>query len=205
MRYYEAIRDDETLIDRMMKTRDELKTNEAKRAAFEAARVSCALDYDPLSYWLLNRYAAQAKLSFERRGLAHFTNTRLLDGLNAVTRPKMERLRCILRRPNCRLTCGDYAPLIDSPGNDAFLFLDPPYLLNRTSSPLYECSMDREEHVVLAERLRGCNHRWLMTIGDCRLTRDLYRGFRILTRRYTGAMPHRTHDRERTELLVMNY
>jgi DNA adenine methylase len=117
----------------------------------------------------------------------------------------MERLRSILRRPHCRLTCGDYAPLIETPGDDVFLFLDPPYLMNHHGSPIYEEYMSEQEHVVFAEKLRACSHKWLLTIGNCRLSRDLYRGFRILVRQYTGSLPHRAPDRNKTELIVMNY
>ena len=205
IRYFEAIRDDPDFIDSMMQLKKRLITNEQKRTEFMAAKARLALTFDPLSFWLVNRYAAQAIVSLNRKDIASFASVFIRDGLDTVTRAKMERLRSILRRPNCTITCGDYAPLLEAPGDGVWLVLDPPYLMDHRNSPIYEYYMDEAEHVTLSRRLKSCEHKWLMTIGDCRISRDLYRGFRMRHRRYTGSMPHRTPDRNRTELIVMNY
>lgn len=205
IKYYEALRDDDQFISRVIELRDQLVTAEEKRAAFMNAKSKLALEYDPLAYLIVNRFAAQALVSFERKSIASFSKVFTRDGLQVVTRSRMETLRDILRRPNCRLTCGDYASLVENGGDAVWLWLDPPYLLHDHGSHLYEFHLDTSGHRILSERLHACKHKWLMTIGDCRISRELYQGFRMRHRRYTCLMPHRTPDRNRTELIVMNY
>lgn len=205
VKYYAALRDDDHFISQLLELKARIVTPEQKRTAFMSAKSKLALEYDALSYFVVNRFAAQAIVSFERKSIASFASVFIRDGLKAVTRPRLEKLRDILRRPNCRLTCGDYSSLVDAAGHHVWLWLDPPYLLHDHSSHIYEYHMDKNGHVLLSTRLRACRHKWLMTIGDCKFSRQLYQGFRMRHRRYTGLMPHRTPDRNRTELIVMNY
>lgn len=70
----------------------------------------------------------------------------------------------------------DYADLLNQPGEDVFIFLDPPYL-SAERSGLYGKSGNLHrgfDHTRLAQTLRDCNHRWLMTIDDCQEVRQLY-------------------------------
>jgi DNA adenine methylase len=87
---------------------------------------------------------------------------------------RLENLRGCL--DGVRLTHGDYRSVIQAPGDDVFLFLDPPYL-SAESSGLYGRSGDLHKgfnHQQLADDLRDCPHQWLMTIDDCPAVRDLY-------------------------------
>lgn len=70
---------------------------------------------------------------------------------------------------------GDYAELLDAPGQDVFIFLDPPYW-SATSSKLYGAKGDLHlgfDHERFAENMQRCKHKWLITYDNspeiCRL------------------------------------
>jgi DNA adenine methylase len=70
----------------------------------------------------------------------------------------------------------DYSYLLDRSGEDVFIFLDPPYH-RATKSKLYgkngilHTRFDRQR---LADSLRVCHHRWLITYDDSAEIRELY-------------------------------
>lgn len=74
------------------------------------------------------------------------------------------------------ITQGDYEPLLQAPGDNVFIFLDPPYL-SATKSRLYgkrgvlHTGFDHER---FAANMRQCPHRWLLTYDDSPEIRDLY-------------------------------
>ncbi|TAD75141.1 MAG: DNA adenine methylase [Oscillatoriales cyanobacterium] len=93
------------------------------------------------------------------------------------TESSIQRLENLQDRlAGVRLTLGDYRELIHAPGEDVFIFLDPPYF-SAEQSRLYGRSGDLHKgfnHQQLADELRDCPHDWLMTIDDCDAIQDLY-------------------------------
>ncbi|MDQ7024124.1 MAG: DNA adenine methylase [Anaerolineae bacterium] len=81
-----------------------------------------------------------------------------------------------------KITNEDYALLLESEGDDVFIFLDPPYL-SKTHSRLYgkkgklHTSFD---HQRLADALKKCPHRWLLTYDDSEEVRELFQFANII-------------------------
>lgn len=73
-----------------------------------------------------------------------------------------------------RVTELDFQEVIETPGEDVFLFLDPPYY---TASKLYgpKGSLHHFDHERLAKALKNSEHRFLITYDDCQAVRRLYR------------------------------
>jgi DNA adenine methylase len=73
-----------------------------------------------------------------------------------------------------KITNGDFQPLIESPGKDVFVFLDPPYY---KASKLYgrNGELHQFDHERLASLLRHTQHRFLITYDDCSEIRGLYK------------------------------
>jgi DNA adenine methylase len=67
----------------------------------------------------------------------------------------------------------DFEELITEPGDDVFIFLDPPYY---TATKLYghNGSLHAFDHWKLAKLLKKTSHRFLITYDDCAETRSLY-------------------------------
>lgn len=67
-----------------------------------------------------------------------------------------------------KITHLDYRSVIHEPGEDVFLFLDPPYL-TATKSRLYGKNGALHtafDHAEFAEEMKRCPHKWLITYDD---------------------------------------
>jgi len=70
----------------------------------------------------------------------------------------------------------DYNDLLMKPGDDVFLFLDPPYF-NSKGSRLYGKNGDLHttfDHNKFAHDMKNCTHRWLITCDDSLEIRGLF-------------------------------
>lgn len=77
---------------------------------------------------------------------------------------------------NTTITNCDYEELLIQPGDDVFIFLDPPYH-SATKSSLYGKNGNLHkgfDHERFANLMRNCNHRWLITYDDSPYIRDLF-------------------------------
>ena len=69
---------------------------------------------------------------------------------------------------NVRITHLDYRDVIREVGNNALVFLDPPYL-SATKSRLYGKNGDLHfgfDHAQFANEMKNCQHNWLITYDD---------------------------------------
>lgn len=75
-----------------------------------------------------------------------------------------------------KITNLDYEELVNAPGEDVFLFLDPPYF-SATNSALYGKNGKLHktfDHQRFAANLKKCRHRWLLTYDDSAFVRELF-------------------------------
>lgn len=73
----------------------------------------------------------------------------------------------------------DYSYLIKEPGEDVFIFLDPPYFCSRESK-LYGKNGDLHtdfDHLKFACTIKKCKHKWLITCDDSLFIRNLFSSF----------------------------
>lgn len=74
---------------------------------------------------------------------------------------------------NTCVTNFDYSNLLTQPGDDVFIFLDPPYL-SKTNSKLYgnKGSLHTSfDHSRFAKIISECSHKWLITYDNCEQVR----------------------------------
>lgn len=77
---------------------------------------------------------------------------------------------------NVQITNLDYQQIIEAPGDDVFLFLDPPYY-SATKSALYGKNGDLHkifDHERFAQVLKDSKHKWLITYDDSDYVRGLF-------------------------------
>jgi DNA adenine methylase len=93
------------------------------------------------------------------------------------TASSIERLRSLDRGlSGVQITCDDYETLLTRPGDDVFIFLDPPYY-SAARSKLYgkrgdlHTSFDHERFASLMQKVM---HKWLITYDDSPYIRDLF-------------------------------
>lgn len=221
MKYYHAlVSDDNWLADDYLALVATIDSEHKMREIFESMKPRYR-DHDcPLALLYLSRLALGQMVSKKRRDTCSFGEKWYRSGLKPVRRARFDQAREILLAGGPQLTCGDYAPLLDTPGDDVWIFVDPPYFIpqsNHHSSPLYEFSFDIDDHLRLCDALKRCSHKCLATVGNSTFENLLYRaedfqsphrsrpGFRIVRRHYTYSGVRRSKQPRKYELLVMNY
>lgn len=124
------------------------------------------------------------------------------------TQSSIERLKDMPEAlANTKISNSDFSELIESPGDDVFVFLDPPYY---TAKKLYgpKGSLHQFDHDKLANLLKETNHKFLITYDDCPEIRDLYRWANIIDWRLQYGMNNCSIEGKSkigTELFISNY
>ena len=94
---------------------------------------------------------------------------------------RLEKLATILT-PDIKITNLDYSYLINRPGAEVFIFLDPPYF-QAEKSKLYGKKGDLHtgfDHQRFALNLKQCPHKWLITYDDCPEIRENFKWANII-------------------------
>lgn len=110
---------------------------------------------------------------------------------------------------NWKITNIDYSQVMNSDGEDAFVFLDPPYDIKDF---LYGKNREMHkgfDHIRFAEDVYDCPHKFMITYNLNDRLLDLYKDYQCREWKLRYSMAHRgekgTDDNVKTELLVTNY
>ena len=103
----------------------------------------------------------------------------------------------------------DYEEVLNAPGEDVFLFLDPPYF-SATNSALYGKNGKLHkifDHECFAANLKKCPHRWLLTYDDSPFVRELFSFANIVSWNLMYGMRNVTENSKQlgSELLISNF
>jgi len=126
------------------------------------------------------------------------------------TESSITRVEAILPvMENVKVTNLDFQKVIETPGEDVFLYLDPPYY-SAAKSALYGKNGNMHkgfDHERLAETLRKSSHRWLITYDDSEYIRDLFSFAKITNWNLTYGMRNVNKEgkQKATEIFVSNY
>lgn len=114
----------------------------------------------------------------------------------------MKRHKALKRHASVRITSHDFASVIDGAPPHAFIYADPPYI--EKGPDLYKVSMSEADHRRLAESLRRCRARWVLSYDDHPLARDLYSWARIepVELTYTTAVAKDGRRRKNLEIII---
>jgi len=107
------------------------------------------------------------------------------------------------------ITNNDYQELVDTNGENVFVFLDPPYY-TATKSALYGKNGHLHkgfDHVRFADAMKQCKHKWLITYDDSEYIRDLFSFAHIIPWNLKYGMRNVTNnsDQDGKELFISNY
>lgn len=110
---------------------------------------------------------------------------------------------------NTKITCLDYSEVINFPGKNVFMYLDPPYY-SATKSALYGKNGNLHKsfnHELFAERMSECTHRWLITYDDSEYINELFSFANIIKWDLKYGMRNVTNSSNQTgkELFISNY
>ncbi|UNH61273.1 cytosine-specific DNA methyltransferase [Synechococcus phage S-SZBM1] len=105
---------------------------------------------------------------------------------------------------NWVITNSDYSDLVMEPGEDVFVFLDPPYKIN---SFLYGTNAELHkgfDHKYFIDTCKVCPHQWMVTYNVDEEIEKEYDGYHQRYFSLTYGMQHRANNKK-DELLVTNY
>lgn len=136
-----------------------------------------------------------SKQAFEKR----FTESSIL---------RAENLSTILTE-NVEITNQDFAEIVNAPGEEVFLFLDPPYY-SATKAGLYGKNGNMHkgfDHERFAETMKNCPHKWLITYDNSAYIRELFDFAHIYTWELTYGMRNvgDVGKQKAKEIFVSNY
>ena len=120
---------------------------------------------------------------------------------------RLEKIGPLLQ--GTKITCLDYSELLREPGENVFVFLDPPYY-TATKSALYGKNGELHkgfDHERFAEEVKNCPHKWMITYDNCEYIREMYKDFNIIPFEFAYGMRNVTANAEMTgkEILITNY
>ncbi|MEM9537872.1 MAG: DNA adenine methylase, partial [Cyanobacteria bacterium P01_E01_bin.42] len=159
-------------------------------------------DERAIRFFVLNRISFSGTI--ESGG---FSKESFRDRFTYSSIERLKPLQTILK--NIKITNLDYEKIIQEPGENVFIFLDPPYL-KATKSRLYgkrgnlHTSFD---HQRFANLLKDCPHQWLITYDDSPEIRENFKFAHI----YEWELQYGMNNyRQKTagkgrELMISNY
>ena len=156
---------------------------------------------EDLKFFFLNRTARDGRVNYDK-GMSFSGPGRWTISLT----DKLVNAAAHLNRTD--ITCGSYEPLLKEPGQDVWIYLDPPYIVDTKlppSSKHYQHGFTMEDHQKLAMDIRACDHRIALSYDDDGFVRSLYEGFRIETNNWKYSGTSKSKKTTGKELLILNY
>ncbi len=163
------------LMKELEKLRSGFSSAEEIKKYFQIARQETELDKyrQALLFFFFNR------VSFS--GTTKAGGFSSAASLHRFTASSIQRLKLMPEAlKETKISCLDFQTIIEAPGKEVFLFLDPPYC---TANKLYGHGgrLHDFDHRRLASILKNTAHKFLITYDDCPEIRDLYQWANVQT------------------------
>jgi len=163
-----------------------------------------------LRYFYVNRTVWGGRVNYEKESRLYFSNP---PGWSIVKTGKLHEASAILQ--GVKITSDSYEKSLSTRGNDVLIYLDPPYFVNTEldeNSKLYKHNFTIADHRKLAERIKECNHRFVISYDDDEggFIRSLYNGFNFYGEQwsYSGTSSGKNQSKTKkvgNELIITNF
>lgn len=181
--------------------------NARLKAVFD--RLAFDPDADPaLRYFFVNRTVFAGRVNYDIPSRLYFSNE---TGWDIAHSDRLER--AARHVAGVRVTSGDFAPLLSEPGEDVWVYCDPPYVVNTEmtrTSQLYQYGFTDDDHRRFAAAVRACPHKVAVSYDDDErgFVRSLFpesQGFRIVSGSWAYSGTTNETKEQGKELLILNY
>jgi DNA adenine methylase len=112
-----------------------------------------------LRYFFINRTVWAGRVNYDPafKSRMYYSNP---QGWNIVKTDKLEKASKHIS--NTKITNTDYVNLLEEPGEDVWIYLDPPYVVDtkfKKGSKLYEFGFSMEDHIRFVDNVKKCKHK----------------------------------------------
>ncbi len=158
------------------------------------ARASAFFVFNRITFSGTTQAGGFSQQAFQKR----FTNTSI---------ERLAQLQGVVQ--DLQITNLDYQQVVEQPGEEVFIFLDPPYF-SATQSALYGKNGQLHkvfDHERFAEVMQHCQHKWLITYDNDDYIRDLFSFAHITEWNLMYGMRNQTKNSNQLgkELFIANY
>ncbi len=160
-------------------------------------------DFDrALTFYCLNRMSFGGMIGSKSNFTGDSFRGKIFD------RQKIENLLSVSKViQNWKITNVDYRELMTTPGDDIFVFLDPPY---KIKDMLYGKKGDMHKtfsHEEFVEACKNCSHNWQITYNENEWLREQFKDYHMENFEFTYSLAHRpdSNKNKKEELLIYNY
>jgi len=187
------------------KTENGAKYNQRLGEVFRKFAADPNMD-QALRYFFINRTVWAGRVNYSRASRLYYSNP---SGWNITAKPGyLEKIAEHLQTPPLKITTGSYEPLLAEPGDDVWVYLDPPYYRDTelaATDKLYAFGFTHEQHVKLAEDIKNSKHKICLSYDNHPIIKDLYKGLNIdeTSWKYSGTSQKVKTDGQ--ELIITNY
>lgn len=158
-------------------------------------------------YYYVNRTVFGGRVNYDIPSRLYFSNP---GGWNITAGDELSNAASHIE--GTRITCGDFEPLLSEPGEDVWVYCDPPYAVNTDFSPtsqLYQHGFSRDCHKRFAEAVAASPHKVCISYDDDPdgFIRELFSGPQFHIQEATWTYCGSTNDKKEIgkELLILNY
>lgn len=184
-----------------------LPTNARLKAVFDSMALNEDCD-QALRYFFVNRTVFGGRVNYDIPSRLYFSNA---EGWDIVKTDSLER--SAKKLVGVRVTCGDYRQLLSEPGEDVWIYCDPPYIVNTgltPSSQLYQFGFTEQDHLDFADAVKASPHKIAVSYDDDPegIIRSLFPesdGFHIVENDWAYCGTTNDEKEKGRELLILNY
>jgi DNA adenine methylase len=166
--------------------------------------------YAAMRYYFINRTVWAGRVNFQpgfesRMYYSNPTGWKIIDR-DGYLESVAEHIKAL----NTKITIGDYNDLLTAPGENVWIYLDPPYLVDtgfNKGSKLYECGFNKDDHAKFAANCLACPHNLCISYDDLPDIRNLFSDPKFRINEHTWTYCGTTNDEKKVgkELIITNY
>ena len=183
---------------------DGKKYNERLGKIFDRVKLDENCD-QAFRYLFVNRTVWMGRVNYDIPSRLYYS---VPEGWNIVKSDKLEQAAAHLI--GTEISCGDYLRLLEAPGQDVWIYCDPPYVSNTdmtTQDKQYQHSFTLEDHEAFVEAVKECEHKVCISYDDCDLVREWFDGsdFAINEEEWKYSGTNLSKKKTGQELIITNY
>lgn len=214
---YESLRDRPAEFIKMCKNipsqkpgEPEISTGTGKRynkrlfELFESLKLNEDCD-QALRYFFVNRTVWMGRVNYDIPSRLYYS---VPEGWDIVKGNRLEQAAAHL--VGVHISCGDYRPLLDAPGENVWIYCDPPYVVNTEMTrqdQQYQFNFTLEDHENFVDAVKECEHKICISYDDCDLVREWFKDSQFVIHEEEWKYSGTTLSKKKTgqELILTNY